>query len=168
MRPYQSRLSSLTPLLHPFAMHCGSKTRFAGPILFFSAWSTVALRVPLKITNSSYKPFSNSPPTAISLISCWWVTSTPQRPPGLSSSASNQADVLQRCCERQPLTDKNKTDPGDLGKSLDPVCQSVSLVGERPVVVESKLLSGEAAGFVGLLSGASPRHSVSDFIQHTR
>ncbi|KER20907.1 hypothetical protein T265_15216, partial [Opisthorchis viverrini] len=28
--------------------------------------------------------------------------------------------------ERQPLTDKNKTDPGNLGKSLDPVYQSVN------------------------------------------
>ncbi|KER21200.1 hypothetical protein T265_10426 [Opisthorchis viverrini] len=27
--------------------------------------------------------------------------------------------------ERQPLTDKNKTDPGNLGKSLDPVYQSL-------------------------------------------
>ncbi|KER31827.1 hypothetical protein T265_02054 [Opisthorchis viverrini] len=29
-------------------------------------------------------------------------------------------------CERQPLTDKNKTDPGNLGKSLAPVYQSVN------------------------------------------
>ncbi|GAA49386.1 hypothetical protein CLF_102952 [Clonorchis sinensis] len=28
--------------------------------------------------------------------------------------------------ERQPLNDKNKTDPGNLGKSLDPVYQSVN------------------------------------------
>ncbi|KER24000.1 hypothetical protein T265_08244 [Opisthorchis viverrini] len=28
--------------------------------------------------------------------------------------------------ERQPLTDKNKTDPGNFGKSLDPVYQSVN------------------------------------------
>ncbi|GAA48958.1 hypothetical protein CLF_102266 [Clonorchis sinensis] len=28
--------------------------------------------------------------------------------------------------ERQPLNDKNKTDPGNLGESLDPVCQSVN------------------------------------------
>ncbi|KER27158.1 hypothetical protein T265_13856, partial [Opisthorchis viverrini] len=28
--------------------------------------------------------------------------------------------------ERQPLTDKNKTDPGNLGESLDPVYQSVN------------------------------------------
>ncbi|KER33598.1 hypothetical protein T265_00493 [Opisthorchis viverrini] len=54
----KDRLSSLTPPLHPSAMHCGSKSRCAG--------------------------------------------------------------------ERQPLTDKNKTDPGDLGKSLDPVYQSVN------------------------------------------
>ncbi|KER28773.1 hypothetical protein T265_04464 [Opisthorchis viverrini] len=31
-----------------------------------------------------------------------------------------------RAGERQPLTDKNKTDPGNLGKSLDPVYQSVN------------------------------------------
>ncbi|KER23964.1 hypothetical protein T265_08261 [Opisthorchis viverrini] len=29
--------------------------------------------------------------------------------------------------EREPLTDKNETDPGNLGKSLDPVYQSVNL-----------------------------------------
>ncbi|KER33746.1 hypothetical protein T265_00430 [Opisthorchis viverrini] len=32
-----------------------------------------------------------------------------------------------RCAgERQPLTDKNKTHPGNFGKSLDPVYQSVN------------------------------------------
>ncbi|KER21124.1 hypothetical protein T265_10485 [Opisthorchis viverrini] len=51
-------------------MHCGSKSRCAGPTLSFSGWSTVALRVPLKVTNSSYKRFSNYPPTTTSLISC--------------------------------------------------------------------------------------------------
>ncbi|KER21777.1 hypothetical protein T265_09963 [Opisthorchis viverrini] len=34
--------------------------------------------------------------------------------------------LSRKFCERQPLTDKNKTDPGDLGKSLDPVYQSVN------------------------------------------
>ncbi|GAA52594.1 cytochrome c oxidase subunit Vb [Clonorchis sinensis] len=29
-----------------------------------------------------------------------------------------------RLCERQPLNDKNKTDPGNLGESLDPEYQS--------------------------------------------
>ncbi|KER23298.1 hypothetical protein T265_08783 [Opisthorchis viverrini] len=32
--------------------------------------------------------------------------------------------------EREPLTDKNKTDPGDLGNSLDPVYQSVDSASE--------------------------------------
>ncbi|KER23032.1 hypothetical protein T265_14727, partial [Opisthorchis viverrini] len=36
--------------------------------------------------------------------------------------------VIVICGERQPLTDKNKTDPGNLGKSLDPVYQSVKSV----------------------------------------
>ncbi|KER29005.1 hypothetical protein T265_04296 [Opisthorchis viverrini] len=34
--------------------------------------------------------------------------------------------VLSDDCQRQPLTDKNKTDPGNLGKSLDPVYRSVN------------------------------------------
>ncbi|KER21698.1 hypothetical protein T265_10042 [Opisthorchis viverrini] len=39
--------------------------------------------------------------------------------------------------ERQPLTDKNKTDPGNLGKSLDPVYQSVN-----PLIRSRNILSG--------------------------
>ncbi|KER27301.1 hypothetical protein T265_05626 [Opisthorchis viverrini] len=45
--------------------------------------STVAPLVLLKMTDSSYKALSNSPPTTISLISCW---------------ASNQVDFLQWRC----------------------------------------------------------------------
>ncbi|KER28779.1 hypothetical protein T265_04470 [Opisthorchis viverrini] len=61
-------VSDTTPAT--FAMHCGSKFRRAGLIISFSAWSTVALRVPLKIIDSSYKHTINSPPTTTSLISC--------------------------------------------------------------------------------------------------
>ncbi|KER22020.1 hypothetical protein T265_09774 [Opisthorchis viverrini] len=78
-----------------------------------------------KASDIDHSPLGNSPPTTISLISCW--------PPGLHSSASNQADLLQRRCERQPLTNKNKTDPGNLGKSLDPVYQSVNQSIRDPI-----------------------------------
>ncbi|KER30935.1 hypothetical protein T265_02747 [Opisthorchis viverrini] len=71
MWSYQSRLCPLIPLLYPFAMHPGFKSRCVGPILSFSVWSTVASRVPRKTTNPSYEPFGNSPPTTIQRISCW-------------------------------------------------------------------------------------------------
>ncbi|KER33574.1 LOW QUALITY PROTEIN: hypothetical protein T265_12604 [Opisthorchis viverrini] len=42
-----------------------------------------------------------------------------------SAKPSAVEKSLTSKCERQPLTDKNKTDPGNLGKILDPVYQSL-------------------------------------------
>ncbi|GAA49947.1 hypothetical protein CLF_103817 [Clonorchis sinensis] len=45
---------------------------------------------------------------------------------GVENSSLRQRDLPGAITgERQPLNDKNKTDPGNLGESLDPVCQSV-------------------------------------------
>ncbi|KER24112.1 hypothetical protein T265_08154 [Opisthorchis viverrini] len=45
-------------------------------------------------------------------------------------------------CERQPETDKNKTDPGNLGKSLDPVYQSVNplMLVDKPIEMVDKFV----------------------------
>ncbi|KER23182.1 hypothetical protein T265_08877 [Opisthorchis viverrini] len=40
--------------------------------------------------------------------------------------------------ERQPLAGKNKTDPGDLGKSLDPVYQSVKVQTTQAEFLEGR------------------------------
>ncbi|KER20996.1 hypothetical protein T265_10574 [Opisthorchis viverrini] len=49
-------------------------------------------------------------------------------PEGLKNERTMCSISRNKCStgERQPLTDKNKTDPGNLGKSLDPVYQSVN------------------------------------------
>ncbi|KER29953.1 hypothetical protein T265_03541 [Opisthorchis viverrini] len=48
-----------------------------------------------------------------------------ENPQTCSKTSASQISI-RSSGERQPLTDKNKTDPGNLGKSLDPVYQSVN------------------------------------------
>ncbi|KER21317.1 hypothetical protein T265_10320 [Opisthorchis viverrini] len=43
-----------------------------------------------------------------------------------TSICADEGHNATQSCERQPLTDKNKTDPGNLGNSLDPLYQSVN------------------------------------------
>ncbi|GAA54846.1 hypothetical protein CLF_105833 [Clonorchis sinensis] len=45
--------------------------------------------------------------------------------------------------ERQPLNDKNKTDPGNLGKSFDPVCQHVNPCHSSTFNLKAQRLPGK-------------------------
>ncbi|KER27957.1 hypothetical protein T265_05082 [Opisthorchis viverrini] len=73
--------------------------------------------------------------------------------------------------ERQPLTDKNKTDPGNLGKSLDPVYQSVNPSPVRqagvPLVTRIASLSYKATNepFLQYKRGSAERQQLDSTMQ---